>query len=110
MDANRNKQLYVEGEATSLDGFLGDGKWREAWANRTDKRAAFGRFVVDQFSVRMGQLGFKYTALDDVELVRSTERNLPLYHLAFFSRHDLGVKFWKQARKSTKKQQSLFGE
>jgi hypothetical protein len=37
--------------------------------------------------------------IEDTKLVRSTEKNLPLYRLAFFSRHQLAKSFWEQARK-----------
>jgi hypothetical protein len=36
------------------------------------------------------------------------DRNVPLYHLAFFSRHLLGSKFWQGARKAASKQRELF--
>ncbi len=39
--------------------------------------------------------------------VRSIEKNLPLYHLAFFSRNELGRKFWKEARKYSDDQLDL---
>ena len=43
-----------------------------------------------------------------MKLVRSTDKNLPLYHLAFFSRHPLGQKLWREAVKSSNPQRDLF--
>ena len=43
-----------------------------------------------------------------MKLVRSTDSNVPLYHLAFFSRNDLRTKFSREAMKSTDPQRKLF--
>lgn len=40
--------------------------------------------------------------------VRSNEKNLPLYHLAFFSKHPRGYEFWNQVLKYGTDQLSLF--
>lgn len=56
----------------------------------------------------MKDLGFLYDGLADMKLMRSTDRNLPLYHLALFSRNDLGLKLWKEAMKSSNPQRKLF--
>jgi hypothetical protein len=47
----------------------------------------------------MEQLGYRDRAAEKTQLIRSTEKNLPLYRLAFFSRHALGEQFWKEAKK-----------
>jgi hypothetical protein len=40
--------------------------------------------------------------------IRSNEKNLPLYHLAFFSKHPRGYQFWDQVLKYGTDQLSLF--
>jgi hypothetical protein len=40
--------------------------------------------------------------------VCSSEKNLPLYHLAFFSKHPRGYQFWKEACKYGTEQLTLF--
>jgi hypothetical protein len=55
----------------------------------------------------MKRLGFKYDGLADMKLMRGA-KNVPLYHLAFFSRHDLGMKLWREAVKSSDPQRNLF--
>lgn len=67
----------------------------------------FGSFVVDQFGLQMNRLGYKYGGLPNTVLVRSRSKNLPLYRLAFFSRHPRGVQFWGEARKRTSPQLSF---
>jgi three-Cys-motif partner protein len=108
MDANRNRDVYLQEGNAVLDRFLGDRSWRESWSNRERPMERFGEFVADQLGVRMARLGFRYEGLDAMKLMRSTDRNLPLYHLAFFSRSELGVKFWREARKASDPQRRLF--
>jgi hypothetical protein len=40
--------------------------------------------------------------------VRSDEQNLPLYHLALFSRHPRGYEFWTEVLKYSDDQLSMF--
>jgi hypothetical protein len=56
----------------------------------------------------MARLGLRYEGLETMKLMRSTEKNLPLYHLAFFSRSELAMKLWREARKSSDAQRKLF--
>ncbi|HEY0510463.1 MAG TPA: hypothetical protein VGH73_01075 [Thermoanaerobaculia bacterium] len=85
--------------------FIGDGEWRARW---TGSRLGFGDFVVDEFGRSMARISYRYEGIGDMKLIRSTEKNLALYHLSFFSRHPLGAKFWDQCRKYTNPQRSLF--
>jgi three-Cys-motif partner protein len=108
MDANRNRDLYLQEDNETLDRFLGDQSWRKSWAEREEPSEKFGSFVADQLGLGMAGLGFHYEGIESMKLIRSTERKLPLYHLAFFSRSDLGMKFWREARKSSDPQRKLF--
>jgi len=108
MDANRNRERYLEPDDEILDDFLGDRAWRDAWLARAQPKERFGSFVAEQFGVRMRRLGFLYDGLADMKLIRSTDKNLPLYHLAFFSRKELGMKLWREAMKSSDLQRRLF--
>jgi hypothetical protein len=56
----------------------------------------------------MAGIGYLYEGTKDMKLIRSTEKNLPLYHLGFFSKNALGAKFWKECQKYTNPQRSLF--
>jgi len=108
MDANRNEAPYTRVTDTGLDSFFGTRGWRAAWDGRKCAGGRFGDFVADFFGGRMAGLGFRYRALEEMILVRSTDKNLPLYHLAFFSRHEQGYRFWAQARKYSEDQLDLF--
>ncbi len=108
MDANRNIAHYLNPQNTAVGQFLGDVNWREDW-QQTEKRGEdFATFIVDRFGRQMASMGFLYTGIKEMKLIRSVEKNLPLYHLCFFSRSKLGQQFWKQARKYSQDQFELF--
>jgi three-Cys-motif partner protein len=106
MDPRRNEDIYV-GENKVVDKFLGDQSWRPEWKQHKGK-VTFDYFVAQQFSLRMKSLEYDHSGLDESVFVRSTDKNLPLYRLAFYSRHGLGAKFWKEIKKCTDHQGVLF--
>lgn len=106
MDANRNRELYLRPESTAVSSFVGSDAWRAEWPK---SKLPFGDFVADQFGESMRGLGYEYEGLTGLQLVRSTEKNLALYHLGVFSKHPLGAEFWQKCRQSTKAQRSFPG-
>ncbi len=104
MDANRNYDHYVTGESTKIDEALGNIAWRARW-NEIPHRDEFRAFLAREFSLSMESLG--YLPQREMKLVRSDEKNLPLYYLALFSRSDLAYQFWKQVLKYGTDQQSF---
>jgi len=106
MDANRNRELYLRPESTAVSGFVGNESWREGWPG---SKLPFGDFIADQFGAAMRTLGYVYDGLPSLQLVRSTEKNLALYHLGVFSKHPLGAEFWQKCRQSAKAQRSFPG-
>lgn len=104
MDAHRNERPYVaEGSRTVAD-FLGNPGWRSAWSEASGD---FGGFIVDQFGQSMKRLGFIYDGPGNEVPILLPERNVKLYHLAFYSKHPLGMKFWQNARARTHPQLDL---
>ena len=94
---------------SALDKYLGNVSWREKWLNAQRKDREFGIFIAVSLCEQMKRLGYLFESIDDLELVRmETGKNLPLYHLAFFSRNRLGMKFWRTTKKSTSDQQTLW--
>jgi hypothetical protein len=55
--------------------------------------------MAQQHARAMTRLGYLETPLDRMYPVRSDQRNLPLYYLAFFSRHRRGFDFWGKVMK-----------
>jgi three-Cys-motif partner protein len=107
MDANRNISHYIDESNTAVEDFTGASQWRDEWRLEEAKGENFGFFFADLFGRQMRTLTYFYEGLTDMAHVRSTEKNLLLYHLAFFSRNELGRKFWKEARKYSDDQLDL---
>lgn len=99
MDANRNYDHYVDGNSPKIDEALGNTDWRQRWKDVGVRRSEFRQFLAAEFSKSMESLGYLPQSLDQMKLVRSDDRNLPLYYLAMFSRHETAGKFWKDVLK-----------
>jgi hypothetical protein len=56
----------------------------------------------------MKSLNYIEQPLDRMKLVRSAEKNLPLYYLSLFSRHQTAYKFWDEVLKYGDNQRGLF--
>ena len=108
MDANRNISYYINATNNTVDNFLGASTWRNEWSKAKLQKEDFGDFLADQFGKQMAAMNYLYSGLSDTKLVRSTDKNLPLYRLAFFSRNKLGQKFWRDALKYSSDQLLLF--
>jgi three-Cys-motif partner protein len=108
MDANRNYPLYVDEKSAKIDNFLGNKDWRQNWSKAQESGVSFPRFVADEYAKRMCDLG--YLPSPRMKEVRSHEKNLPLYHLAIFSRHSRAYEFWKDVLKYSTDQIDMFQE
>jgi len=107
MDANRNYEHYVDGESTKIDEALGGTEWRERWKRSGTPRREFRSFLAREFALSMESLGYLPQELHRMKQVRSDVKNLPLYHLALFSRHELAYKYWDSVLKYGTDQPSL---
>lgn len=108
MDANRNVSQYSMESNISIEDFTGAKDWRESWEKDERKGIKFGQFLPDLFGSKMSKLGYIYKGHESTIMIRSHDKNLPLYHLAFFSKHDTGMRFWQRARKYSDDQIDLF--
>lgn len=105
MDINRNEHIYTRHDNCCLDKYLGTETWRERWCSLDRPQKDFGVFIAEEFCLQMKALGYIYETPADMELIRMERgKNLPLYHLAFFSRNPLGLQFWRETRRHTSKQ------
>jgi three-Cys-motif partner protein len=109
MDAIRNLEThYLNPENITIDDFLGTSEWRCEW-QKIFPRQSVDVFLTNYYGKKMEQLGYHYPDIESTQLIRSTEKNLPLYRLALFSRAKLGERFWKETRKYSDPQLTLFG-
>jgi three-Cys-motif partner protein len=108
MDANRNYEHYVRDDSPKIDEALGNREWRNRWEATGSRRKDFRRFLANEFCRSMESLKYLPESRDLMKLVRSTEKNLPLYHMVLFSRHPLAFQFWNQVLKYSTDQRSLW--
>ena len=99
MDAARNVSVYELPDNKVVETFLGLPDWRTGWLAAKAGRESFSFYLMERFSNQMEARDYIRVSIEDTKLVRSTEKNLPLYRLAFFSRHQLAKSFWEQTRK-----------
>ena len=99
MDANRNEQNYLKPRSKTLENFLGNPDWRRRWGRERASGKSFEHFVVEEFGRSMQTLGYIDPGLKEAIMIRSDEKNLPLYRLTLYSKHQLGSKFWKETKK-----------
>jgi len=108
MDANRNYDQYIKEDADKVDKFLGSDSWRERWATAQWDAVKFTRFLADEFTKSMAALGYIPPPFYTMKEVRSYEKNLPLYRIALFSRHERAYKLWDQVLKYSTDQTQLW--
>jgi three-Cys-motif partner protein len=106
MDANRNYEHYVDEKSTKVALFLGDSGWREQWKLAQMTAMSFPMFLADAFAARMESLG--YLPPPRMKVIRLSEKNVPLYHLAIFSRNTRAYEFWGEVLKYSTDQLGLF--
>ena len=99
VDANRNMAQYVKDESTRIDDFLGNREWRSRWREMSRKKRDVMHFLATEYARAMVGIGYLDTLPEEMHPVRSYQKNLPLYYLAFFSRHPLGKTFWREVQK-----------
>jgi three-Cys-motif partner protein len=107
VDANRNIQSYVREGDSTIELFLGNPAWRERWKEAERGGQMIVTFLADAYSSKMLSIGYLPMPLDQMVKIRSSDRNLPLYYLAFFSRHKTGMKFWGEVLKYANEQLQL---
>lgn len=98
MDARRNFNYYLDKKIKIVDLYLSDTLWREKFLNKyRPTNHSFIQFISEEYKKKLLSLG--YLEPERYHEIRSTDRNLPLYHLAFFSKHKLANTFWNSVSK-----------
>lgn len=107
MDANRNFIHYSDEDNQKVDLFVGRNNWREPFKNMEVSRKDFIGYLAKIYDQNMDRLG--YIVNEGLKpKVDAEEYNLALYYLAFYSKHELGNKFFKEIQKYHISQQPLF--
>jgi three-Cys-motif partner protein len=101
MDAKRNLESYLKPKNDRIANFLDDPGWRPKWRDAERQGRSLTLFLATEYAGAMERLGFRRTPIERMYHVRSDDRRLPLYYLAFFSRNELGYTFWDDVLRYT---------
>jgi three-Cys-motif partner protein len=107
MDATRAWSSYLRTDNESVDLFLGTDRWRDEWGEQERKGVGVDRFLTSSYHRQMKEMGYVQGGINDTVLIRLPGKNVPRYRLGFFSRHPLGISFWRQVRKYSAPQTDL---
>jgi three-Cys-motif partner protein len=98
MDANRNLGKYLKEENERIAQYLGNSDWRNDFnKNCNEYGTNFVRFLAEQYILKMQSMN--YIPEKNMLQIRSNEKNLPLYYLAFYSKHPRGIEYYKKVEK-----------
>lgn len=98
MDGNRNLSKYIKEENDKIALYLGDPDWRIKFNESCKSNSSnFVRFLAEQYMIKMKSIG--YLPENNMHQIRSNEKNLPLYYLAFYSKHPRGIDYYKRVEK-----------
>lgn len=99
MDGNRNESIYVKSKDKHVERFCGAADWRHRWASDKGTNLSFGDFIAKEFGRSMATLDYIDPGLSRSHPVRMDEKNVLLYRLALYSKHELGAKFWTETKR-----------
>jgi three-Cys-motif partner protein len=107
MDAKRAIQHYLQPNS-KIDRMLGNTTWRERWERRPDPHEDLAKFLAREFAKSMMAMGYLETPLHQMRPIKTYDKNVPLYYLAMFSKHQAAFKLWAQVLKYSTPQRMLF--
>ncbi|MBX2896357.1 MAG: three-Cys-motif partner protein TcmP [Cyclobacteriaceae bacterium] len=106
MDANRNFDNYMSENSQKIEQYLDDKEWRKKFDENSLNKKDFVKFLFDQYHSKM--LEMQYQPEKQAHQIKSNVKNLPLYYLAFYTKHPRGNDFFDKARKYVNPQLGLF--
>lgn len=104
MDANRNFKIYLDENSNKIDNYLGNDNWRDDWKKLNLTPSDFVKYLADHYDNKMRDLGY-LTALRHA--IRLPDKNVPLYYLTFYSKHERGLDFFNKVDDYSTDQLSL---
>ena len=106
MDANRNIETYLNDKNSKIADYLGVSNWRKLLEENSESyKKNFVKFLADQYQDQMHKIGYQKTK--HMHHIRSNQKNLPLYYLAFYSKNARGIDFFKKIQGNIKPQLKL---
>jgi spore photoproduct lyase len=104
MDIKRNLSKYMKQSHGILDDYIGDEDWRQLFPKDVKginqlTSTHIEENLIGYYRKNLGKLSYKEIRSGDEILIRSSQKNLPLYYLLFASKHPLGHTFWNKISK-----------
>jgi three-Cys-motif partner protein len=87
-----------------VERFLDDDNWRNRWASAKKGGMKFKDFLLDGLTSKMKSIGFKAGTPMRVNV---QGMGVMLYRLAFFSKREVAIRFWENARTNAPTQKQL---
>lgn len=110
LDARRNFQLYLKESDERLGLLIDDPNWRREWqGSRSVLGEGVVKFLMRKFDEAMVRIGYRSAPIEQALPVKVHGKNVLLYHLMFYSKHDLGRKLWNVTRTGIDAQGDFFG-
>lgn len=106
MDANRNLTYYINTKNKKVEEFIDDPNWRVPFVNGIIPTNDFIKFLAEKYDENMKRIDYKEPTKK--HKVKIEGLNVPLYYLAFYSKHERGNDFYKKVDDYLSNQQSLF--
>jgi len=106
VDARRNLRRYLsETNNTRIGDLIDAPDWRKEWTRSGEDLVPF---LLRKFNEAMVRIGYREPPTEDAYPVRVHGKNVLLYHLVYYSRHELGQSFWRATRRGVPPQGDLF--
>ncbi len=104
MDIKRNLSKFIKQSHSILDDYIADKGWRQILRNDIKginqlTSTHIEKNLIGYYRKNLSRLGYKEIKSGDEILIRSRQKNLPLYYLLFASKHPLGHTFWNNISK-----------
>lgn len=101
----RNLKAFAKQSKSPMDNLWGGREWRDhpiakvAIGERltSEEKRKLDQSWVRQFRDKMKGIGFRYQ--DEGDPCFTNEKNVPMYHLLFFSQHTAGLELWRGVKK-----------
>jgi three-Cys-motif partner protein len=109
LDARLNFKTYLEDERdTRIAELVDSPNWRDEWRRESKAgRPNVVHFLMGKFDVAMTRIGYRSAPPDHALSVKVRNKGVLIYQLVFYSKNELGQKFWKQTRTGIKPQLDL---
>lgn len=108
MNANRNLHNFIEEQSKTIDLFIKRNDWRNEFLEGKTRKEDFIKFLATAYDDNMRRLGYVVKSEGLKPKVDADEYNLSLYYLAFYSKNELGNKFFNEIQKYHIDQLNLF--